>query len=620
MEEMKEAWLMYGKKDKSRFKPLFSFDEIADVDRGIYEQINNPLILRIFLEIYSGKKLLSKGKKVLNIWEDWFRTFSQDEKSFMQLLADKVWKKGVNELLLDDLLKDRELKDYLISDALNSPYQRLKNLGWISRFTKDLDIVLGFTVEGLLLYVLAMQLEERGEVDVHFIDNILDEGSPIKKSAIEQYLSLEAAKGDISLVTTLIDAEGDYTSLCLKPLLNFIKVEGVEAMVDEVLADPTDGDWEALDELDSLLEMLTSSKERNVLALEASSRNNYDSLISIRFGLKMITLLDDDRAREYFKSISRDKVNEIDDAGVYVALADVYSRFADYNLALEYYQKSLEINLKVHGELHQSVGTNYNSLGLLLKIKGEPEKALEYYTLSIKIKEQLYGENHPGVAVSYNNIGVLHHNNDNYSQALKFYKKSLKIKLQLHGNSHPSVAMSYHNEAGLLDSQKDFDGALELYKKSLKILIKIHGETHADVASCYNSIAGTLNNKGEINEALEYYKKSLRIRIQVHGEAHPYVATSLNNIGLILIRTEDYNKALEYCDRSLRIRLKVLGDSHPSVGRIYENIGSIHGRKAEYDKAIDYFGRSLNVQIKAYGEFHLEVAKSHCNFGSFGKV
>ena len=181
MEEMKEAWLLYSKKDKSRFKPLFSFDEIADVDRGIYEQINNPLILRVFLEVYSGKKLLSKRKKVLNIWEDWLRTFSQEEKAFMQLMAAKVWEKGVNELLLDDLLKDKELKDYLVSDALNSPYQRLKNLGWMSRFAKDLDIVLGFTVEGLLLHLLAKQLEEKGGVDVHFIDDILDEGSHDKE-------------------------------------------------------------------------------------------------------------------------------------------------------------------------------------------------------------------------------------------------------------------------------------------------------------------------------------------------------------------------------------------------------------------------------------------------------
>ena len=194
MEEMKEAWLLYSKKDKSRFKPLFSFDDIADVDRGIYEQINNPLILRVFLEVYSGKKLLSKGKKVLNIWEDWLRTFSQEEKAFMQLMAAKVWEKGVNELLLDDLLKDKELKDYLVSDALNSPYQRLKNLGWISRFTKDLDIVLGFTVEGLVVTSACDKLDEKGGMEIQFIDDILSEGSQIKKSAIEQYLSLEAPK------------------------------------------------------------------------------------------------------------------------------------------------------------------------------------------------------------------------------------------------------------------------------------------------------------------------------------------------------------------------------------------------------------------------------------------
>jgi len=508
MEEMKEAWLMYGKKDKSRFKPLFSFDEIADVDRGIYEQINNPLILRIFLEIYSGKKLLSKGKKVLNIWEDWLRTFSQDEKSLMQLLAAKVWQKGVNELLLDDLLKDRELKDYLVSDALNSPYQRLKNLGWISRFTKDLDIVLGFTVEGLLLHVLARQLEEKGGVGVHFIDDILDEGSPIKKSAIEQYLSLEAAKGDISLVTALIDAEADYTSLCLKPLLNYIKVEGVEAMVNEVLADPTDGDWEALDKLDSLLEKLTLSKERNGLAVETSSRNNYDSLISIRFGLKMIALLDDDRAREYFKSIWIERVNEIDDAKVFDAYADVHLRFSNYDLALEFYKNSLEINLKVHGESHQSVGTSYNNIGLVFDSQGKYDQALEYLQKGLEIGLKVHGDSHPSVGTSYNNIGSVFYSQGKYDQALEYYQKGLEIKLKVHGDSHLSVT-HINFSIGLTLIQ------LDRYNDAIKQLLDGYrfnksGGFPYNIGKCYEAL-------GQDEYALKYYLESAEIRYNQLG-------------------------------------------------------------------------------------------------------
>ena len=158
MKEMKGAWENYVAKDKARFKPQFTFDAIAEFDRGIYNQINNPLILRLFLEIYNGKPLPKKGNKHLHIWSDWLKTFSEAEQSFFTLLADAVWDCGANELLLDDLLQNDFLKPYFTSDVINSPYQRLKNLGWISSYTKDLNSFIGFTVEGSLLYLLGKKL------------------------------------------------------------------------------------------------------------------------------------------------------------------------------------------------------------------------------------------------------------------------------------------------------------------------------------------------------------------------------------------------------------------------------------------------------------------------------
>lgn len=79
MAEMKAAWEDYVKKDKNKFKPLFSFDDLATFDRALYNQISNPLVLRLFLETYHGKKLPEKGNQHLNIWKDWLATFSVEE-------------------------------------------------------------------------------------------------------------------------------------------------------------------------------------------------------------------------------------------------------------------------------------------------------------------------------------------------------------------------------------------------------------------------------------------------------------------------------------------------------------------------------------------------------------
>jgi len=573
MKEMKEAWLLYSKKDKSRFKPLFSFDDIADVDRGIYEQINNPLILRVFLEVYSGKKLLSKGKKVLNIWEDWLRTFSQEEKAFMQLLASKVWEKGVNELLLDDLLQDKELKDYLISDALNSPYQRLKNLGWISRFTKDLDIVLGFTVEGLLLHLLATKLDETGGMEIQFINDILSEGSQIKKSAIEQYLSLEAAKGDISLVIKLIDAEGEYTSLCLKPLLNYIKVEGAEAMVNEVLADPTDGDWEALDELDSLLEQLALEQLRKQIALHACTKNNHISGSALKYGLETICILDHNDAQKAFQDIPNEKLKALENPSLMVLIGDYLGNINKLDNSLTQFERACELLLR--------------------------ENKVNYFLL----------------AQIQNRIGTINYKSRKLNEALKNFEMSESSFELANSKVHELEATILSNKGTVLSELGHYQNAIVCLEKAHQIRITFLGANHHETASSIHNIGSHYHTLGQADKALSYFKEALGIRIKTFGRIHPDIAISLNNLGSVSHEIGDADKALEYFNESYSIALKSLPSNDMLFSKIKYSVGVVNISLGKIDEGIKSLEESINLAIGNLGLEHSEVADIRFNLG-----
>jgi len=191
MVEMKNVWDSYVQADKSRYKPRFTFDDLATFDRGLYQQISNPLVLRLFLETYHGKALPQKAGNYMNIWQDWLATFSLDEQNFFTFLADAIWEQGENELLLDDLLKDEKLRPYFNTDLLNAPYPRLKNNGWISRYTKDLNACVSFTVEGALLYLLGARLKKlKPHLDLAATKQLLKNGSKLHRSAVESLLCL----------------------------------------------------------------------------------------------------------------------------------------------------------------------------------------------------------------------------------------------------------------------------------------------------------------------------------------------------------------------------------------------------------------------------------------------
>lgn len=521
MAEMKEAWQLYASKDKSRFKPLFSFDDIAGFDRGIYDQISNPLILRIFLEVYNGKQLASKGKKIINIWQDWLATFSSEERAFMELLAKRIWESGVNELLLDDLLHDDSVKEYLLSDALNSPYQRLKSLGWLSRYTKDLNLVVGFTVEGFLLHLLAIKLDLDPQVGIEFIQLHATKSSELKISAIEQFLALKAAEGNLELVKDLIDEQGAGLHLCTQPLLNFARIRGAHALVETLLLDPTEGDWIALNALDRLMEDLSMHTIRREIAFEAIRRNELMNDYEIESGLGAILLLNDEDSRNNFDRIG-DPLNAMSqNIDIIEKYGEVLYKFGMYERALNYFEHSVRIRSNDSEPNQLKLASSYNNLGKVLYQMNNFILAQTNFQKSLELKLSLFGSTHPLVAASYNNLGAVNWKLNNESEALNLNQKSLEIRLKAFGVAHPSVAKSYMNIAILYSDQKNFNKAKELFEESLKIRIKTLGQDHLDVASTMFNFGNTLVKMKDLERAIELYKECQRIRNRLLGSEHP---------------------------------------------------------------------------------------------------
>ena len=90
-------------------------------------------------------------------------------------------------------------------------------------------------------------------------------------------------------------------------------------------------------------------------------------------------------------------------SGVYSDKEDLYNA-----LEVEYYRKSLTIQLHNMGENHPELATSYNNIANVYNEKGELDHALEYHHKSLTIKLNSLGENHPDVAESLHHMGVLY--------------------------------------------------------------------------------------------------------------------------------------------------------------------------------------------------------------------
>ena len=616
MEEMKEAWNFYVKKDKGKFKPFFAFDDLATFDRALYNQLSNPLVLRLFLETYQGKGLPKKGTMHLDVWGDWLASFSEQEQVFFSVLAEAIWENGENELLLDDVLNDDRLKAFFTTDQLNAPYPRLRNLGWISRYVKDLNACVALTVEGALLYLLGKRLNnQQPPIELSSFKVLFRSGSKIQKAGVGNYLEQLALQGNLNLVCELIDSGEEFFDVCTTPIVLHLKTSGVNETLDILLQNATENDWEVLLKVDVVLDELTLQTLRREMALEALDRSDFLNKAAVQFGLKGISLLEHKGGKDLLSKIELSGLVQEDDSEISDSLGKIFTHYAEYDKALEFYQKSLGIRLQKLGADHPDVADSYFSIGLVWHRKGDLDKALEFYHQSLTIRINILGTEHLTVAKSLNNISVIWLDKGDYDKALEFNLQSLEIKVRTLGAEHPQVAMSFGNIGIVWYWRGEIDKSLEFFQKCLDIEIKTLGMEHRSVGDSFNNIGEVWSINGEYDRALDFYQKAMAIRVKNLGLEHPDVADSYNNIGGVWLSKGEYDKALEFFQKSLAIRLQKLGADHLDVADSYFSIGLVWKNKGEYDTALQNYQRCLDIKLIKLGAEHRDIAGLYNNIG-----
>ena len=226
----------------------------------------------------------------------------------------------------------------------------------------------------------------------------------------------------------------------------------------------------------------------------------------------------------------------------YIKLLNEYGIFlGDY----AYYEEAVEVNLRFVRLSEETNGQNettamsYNNIGVVYDYLGDYDKALEYHFKALEIKKDVLGENHPNTAMSYNNIGEVYRNLGNYDKALEYFSKALEIFKEVLGENHPNTASYYNNIGAVYYNLGDYDKALEYFNKALEIYKVVSGEKHPDTASSYNNIGAVYDDLGDYDKALGYYFKALEIRKERLGESHPYTQQTLHNIAIVKQKSEE---------------------------------------------------------------------------------
>ena len=188
-----------------------------------------------------------------------------------------------------------------------------------------------------------------------------------------------------------------------------------------------------------------------------------------RLGRLLIKIGQVNKAEELYNVLLERTSEEGAEADHYAHLGCVKNHQGEYEKAMCYHAKGLEIFKKTLRPIHSSFASSYINIAATYYNKGEYSKALSFYERAIETFEESLPPDHFDLVTSYNNIGEVYRNMGEYSKALLFGGKALKIIEKTLLPNHSLLATTYNNSATIYYSMGQYSKALSYYERALDI-------------------------------------------------------------------------------------------------------------------------------------------------------
>jgi tetratricopeptide (TPR) repeat protein len=152
-----------------------------------------------------------------------------------------------------------------------------------------------------------------------------------------------------------------------------------------------------------------------------------------------------DKAQQLYEAMLGQTTSEKGRGSIYHEIGLTKDQQGEYEEAIIFYEKALDIYQKKFPSNHLDLSMLYNSIGTVYLRVGEYSKALSYYEKVLEIRQQSFPRNYPKMAASYSNIGIVYQKMGQDSKALRFFERTVDIGQRALPPNHPSTQIYIQN-------------------------------------------------------------------------------------------------------------------------------------------------------------------------------
>lgn len=228
------------------------------------------------------------------------------------------------------------------------------------------------------------------------------------------------------------------------------------------------------------------------------------------------------RKGEYNKAlkmnfIAQEKMEELNDdvltAKVFSNLGYIYLHLNDYQRALEYCQKSIQLGLKTKD--FDLLISQYNAMGLIYSSTYKNKEALFYYQKAIELAQKK--NNKTIFAYANSNSGSIYQEMGEYRKALDFHFKALVIEKELNdiyglATEYGSISVAYREMSQQYPAKRNVYLDSSIYYGNLSIDYCIKCDDNSDLILVKKELGKTYAFKNNYKKAYQLFSESIQLK------------------------------------------------------------------------------------------------------------
>lgn len=248
--------------------------------------------------------------------------------------------------------------------------------------------------------------------------------------------------------------------------------------------------------------------------------------------------------------------SQLDLASFFDMIALYCEMVGDYDAALDYSSRSLEIMRKCLPPNDLDIVRTLTNQGNILRDRRNYEKAKESYREALTIYETIYPNGHPLAVTILYDMGFIYKTEDDLESALPYYEKARTIAMKYFPDDNLNIALPLSGIGEVHQSRGEYAVAVKYYEEVKTIREKYLHADHPDLLTIWMMLANINLLQGQIEEGLRYYAKVYSIEIEDIHNATLNIAFRLLTRNIKKTGECDLNDARESLDHAMLIFYK----------------------------------------------------------------